>query len=973
MTLSPRALINLLIFSFATIGIHSYAVADSPPSPTPHSLPNKATSDKNNYNLLTLKNGLRVILVSDPEAERFAASMAINVGSYQDPKNQQGLAHFLEHMLLLGTKKFPTPGEYQSYISNHGGTYNAYTSINSTNFFFDIQKNNYEGAIDRFSQFFISPLLSSSSAQREKNAVNAEYKAKLTSERRRLNQAFKTLLNPDHPQSKFTVGSLSTLKDRPHNPLHQQLLKLYKQNYVASNMALVLVANLPYIQLEALAEKYFSAIPSGEIKKRPPAPPLLKTGMPQLQFTRPNINSNMLSFCYQIDSQNKNFRTRPARYLSYLLGNESKGSLYASLKDKGLINSLDSSLSPDYEKNALFCTRIRLTDKGNQQINDVAQAFFATIDTIKSTPINPTYLDEDLILSKLTYDYHNYIEPQALAKLLSSRMLSIPLKDTLSSFRIEKSASEEVITHILNELNSKNLLVQLSTQQKLPTSWAKDPLKWQTEPWYQSQYSNNKFSQSFLNIVHLSAKSTLVTLPRKNPFIPKTLILIDEQDATPHVIYQKKDFVFWHKADTSFKKPTGINFLAIRFKNAANTAKHTALNYLWTRTFNDSISDSTYEPYIAGLGYSLYPHLNGITINTTGYSGKQGDYLVWLVDQLFLFRPDQEDFERIKSQLQKDLDNQKSRQAYQGANMALNSLITKNNFTTKELEKALQHLSLNDLQNFIKEAKSSFDVIAYSTGNLSKSSTIQLAKTLHARFTGRLADQIPRPVETKHLVPQEKIEYRFPSISKDSTILYSLIDTDPQTAKKTEYEATLQMSYFSILCNILNSRFYNQLRTIQQLGYIVAVEDLSTRNTPILGFLIQSPNKDSTTIIKAIEKFIHTQAILLQSLPQEDFQNAKNNLLHNLKNKARNLGDNAYDEWHEIAKHQQDFDHKKQAIQVVTGMTQKGFIQYIKQKIEEGNTAKILIHNKALDKNVLLKGKWEKAQPEGNNLMLEKP
>lgn len=967
MTTIPKTLITALFFLATLVGFHPTAFAATATS-NPHKPLEKAISDHNNYSLITLKNGLNVILVSDPHAERFAASMAVNVGSYQDPKNQQGLAHFLEHMLLLGTQKYPNAGSYQSFISHHGGSYNAYTSINSTNFFFDIESKHFSGALDRFSQFFITPLLDPNSAQREKNAVNAEYKAKFNSQRRRLNQAFKTLLNPEHPQSQFTVGSLDTLKDRENNPLHKQLLTLYKENYVANNMALVLVANLPMADLDALATKYFSDIPSGNIKPRPKAPSLLKPGAPQLQLTRPNIDSNTLSFCYQIDSQEKHYKTRPARYLTYILGNESKGSLYATLKNEGLINSLSSDISPDYEHNALFCTDIRLTDQGTHNIDKVASTFFATIGTIKSAPINPVYLEEEVTLSKLTYDYHNYISPQALAKLLSSRMLSVPPQDALSSFKIEKVASNKDITHILNQLTDQNLLVQLSTQHTLPKKWSKDPITWHTEPWYQSQYSNTQFSDYFLNMVHFSTKNTAITLPKKNPFIPTSLSMVDEQDKAPHIILQKKNFTFWHKADTSFQKPTSINFLAIQFDHAADTAKHSVLNHLWTRTVNDSISESTYEPYIAGLGYSLYPHLNGISFNTTGYADKQGDYLVWLVDQFFLFKPTPQDFQRIKAQLKKDLDNQKSRQAYQGANIALSSLITKNNFTTKELLAALKDSTIGDLQNYIKNAKSHFEVVGYSTGDVSEANAMKLASTLHERFINRLAPHLSTKVETKQLAAQEKLEYRFPSISKDSTVLYSLIDTGPQTENKTEYESTLQKSYFAILCNILNSRFYNQLRTEQQLGYIVGVQDLSTRNTPILGFLIQSPDKDTNTLVNAIESFIKEQAILLQTLPKQDFQNTKNSLLSSLKMGARNLDDNAYDEWHEIAKYSQDFDHKKQAIKVVEGITQEGFIQYIKQKIEQGNTAKILIHNKALDKTLIQKGHWIKAHPEGNNL-----
>ena len=84
--------------------------------------------DDREYRYLHLPNELKVILISDMEADKAAASLSVSVGSAQDPEDREGLAHFLEHMLFLGTDRFPDPGEYQAYISAHGGSHNAYTA-----------------------------------------------------------------------------------------------------------------------------------------------------------------------------------------------------------------------------------------------------------------------------------------------------------------------------------------------------------------------------------------------------------------------------------------------------------------------------------------------------------------------------------------------------------------------------------------------------------------------------------------------------------------------------------------------------------------------------------------------------------------------------------------------------------------------------------------------------------------------------
>ncbi len=146
----------------------------------------KSPNDDRSYESLVLDNGLKVLLVSDPRADKAAASLDVNVGSGSDPENRQGLAHFLEHMLFLGTEKYPQPGEYKDFINEHGGGQNAYTSFDHTNYFFDIDKDYLEPALDRFAQFFISPLFNERYVTRERQVVHSEFLSGKKSDGRRI-------------------------------------------------------------------------------------------------------------------------------------------------------------------------------------------------------------------------------------------------------------------------------------------------------------------------------------------------------------------------------------------------------------------------------------------------------------------------------------------------------------------------------------------------------------------------------------------------------------------------------------------------------------------------------------------------------------------------------------------------------------------------------------------------------------------
>ena len=78
-----------------------------------------------------------------------------------------GLAHFCEHMVFMGSTKYPDINHYANYMAQNNGEFNAYTSHEQTNFYFEINPENLNPALDIFAQFFISPLFTESATDLE--------------------------------------------------------------------------------------------------------------------------------------------------------------------------------------------------------------------------------------------------------------------------------------------------------------------------------------------------------------------------------------------------------------------------------------------------------------------------------------------------------------------------------------------------------------------------------------------------------------------------------------------------------------------------------------------------------------------------------------------------------------------------------------------------------------------------------------
>ena len=234
--------------------------------------------DKRTYRNLVLANGMKVLLISDPQTDKAAAALDVASGSGDDPQQFQGLAHFLEHMLFLGTQKYPKPGEYQSFISDNGGSHNAFTSLEHTNYFFDIDPHQLKPALERFSQFFIAPLFNEDFVKREKNAVHSEYQARIRDDGRRQWDVLRELFHEKNPAAKFSVGSLTTLADKSDMTVRDALLAFYNQHYSANTMTLVVLGRESLPELEGMVQQLFSAVPDRKLMVDQSAKPVFREG-----------------------------------------------------------------------------------------------------------------------------------------------------------------------------------------------------------------------------------------------------------------------------------------------------------------------------------------------------------------------------------------------------------------------------------------------------------------------------------------------------------------------------------------------------------------------------------------------------------------------------------------------------------------------------------------------------------------------
>jgi hypothetical protein len=234
----------------------------------------KPDPDRRKYRSIRLWNNLQVLLVSAPDSDVEAGAVHVQAGHMDDPPEYPGLAHFHEHMLFLGTDKYPDENEYEAFLNQHGGSSNAYTDMEDTNYYFSITPHQEDGededdeessddedeasealvgSLDRLAQFFIAPRFDTSMVERELRAIDSEYRNAFTSDAWRQFQLLKNAANQEHPFSKFGCGNYETLtqggkivngtysEPGQSSPAQGALQEFWNKYYVTTNMRLCVV------------------------------------------------------------------------------------------------------------------------------------------------------------------------------------------------------------------------------------------------------------------------------------------------------------------------------------------------------------------------------------------------------------------------------------------------------------------------------------------------------------------------------------------------------------------------------------------------------------------------------------------------------------------------------------------------------------------------------------------------------------
>ncbi|TKB49835.1 insulinase family protein [Ferrimonas sediminicola] len=876
-------------------------------------------NDNKKYAQITLDNGLRVLLIQDPEANKSAAALAVNVGHFDDPEEREGMAHFLEHMLFLGTEKYPTPGDYQRFISQHGGNHNAWTGPEFTCYFFDINHASFEEGLDRFSQFFTAPLFDAHLADKERLSVDSEFKMKLRDDVRRLYQVHKQTVNPAHPFAKFSVGNLQTLEDRDDRPVREELLAFYRQHYSANLMTLVMVSHAPLELQQQWAQQRFAQVENRNLIKAYPDIDLYTDRELNIEVRATPLKAQRrLTATFPLPGVDRWYHLKPLTFLAHMLGYEGRGSLLSLLKRQGLATNLSAGGGINGYNFKDFNISFQLTEKGIAEQDTILGLMFQYIEVVKAQCLEEWRYDERKTLLDLAFRFQEASKPMDLASHLAINMQHYPEHDIIyGDYRMDK-LDTQLTRDLLGSMHPKRLRLQLVLPELETDRHAR---------WYNTPYSIEPITEQRRCRWAAVPKSHELSLPGPNPYILKDIkARHEEQDSeVPQVVFERDGFRLWHFKDSEFNVPKGHLFIALDSDEAHRTTRAAALTRLYIAMLLDDLSERTYAAEIAGLSYNIYPHQGGLTLHLTGFTGKQQELLSLLLSQAkkrnFLPRR----FNDTKSRLMRNWHAVRNARPISKLFNSLTATLQHRSYEPLRLAAGLETVTLEELHEHIGRIYRQINIEAFVYGDWLRAEADALARDLHQQMIKLSA---PGPEVVRELVSIEArgtILRELPAEHQDSAILVYY-----QSRRHTPEKAAM----FSLLNHAMSSNFFHELRTKQQLGYMVGTSYVPLNHYPGLMFYIQSPVASPLQLIEAIDQFIADFSYALMQITHDQWQSTKQGLVRQILEPDANINARAQRLWTSIGNHDNDFGLRQRIAEEIDTLERADMIRFIVSRMK---------------------------------------
>jgi insulysin len=523
---------------------------------------NLAINDNRVVRGIILNNKIKLILISDKDINTSSCCVGVKAGYLQDI--YPGCAHFLEHLLFMGSEKFPDSREFQGYVQNCGGSTNAFTSDILTCYYLELETTYLEKGIEILSWFFRKPLLDMKFIKSEMEIIDSEHQKNILSDLWIMDDVFKKFLNPKSKYAKFGTGNLVSLKDITKD----DIMNFYNKNYTTDNLYVTIVDSKNIEDMIKLYVPYFNEIEIKVNENKFEINNLINNE--KLDFVN---NNNLIIFksiseynflniyCIIECVENNDIDYQLINFLSYLIGSEYETSFAYHLKENDLAKNINSSIDYYYDVEALINIKIILLNKNYDSINNIISIFIEYLHKISQINIE---LFKEL--------YENYKKIKTLGSLYDNKSSAVDVSVSVVENIIKGSLKNGLLRNYILEDFSENIyLLFIEKIEKIKMKFTtnqtleKKNIKYLKSEYYDTEYFITRYEQKKLEKQINFDINNIILI--KDFYIKSDILYkIINKNTVPQLLFKNEEKEIYLLNTNKFEKPFS-NITIIRKNN----------------------------------------------------------------------------------------------------------------------------------------------------------------------------------------------------------------------------------------------------------------------------------------------------------------------------------------------------------------------------------------------------------------------
>lgn len=385
-----------------------------------------------NIQIRKLKNGIPVLMEDVKSINTVSLGIFVKTGTKNELPGEEGISHFLEHMMFKGTEK-RSAKDISEEIDNIGGMINAYTSKENTVYYVQVLSSKIDVGVDILSDMFLNSTFTTENLDKERNVIIEEIKMyEDIPEETVHDENVKFAI--EGVQSKSVLGTVESLKEIDR----EKLVAYFKHRYIPSNMIISVAGNIEMDSLYEQLNGTFGNLETTEYPREYNGEMKIKDGENLIKR-----DTNQVHLCFNtLGVSTKDKKKYSVAMISNILGGNMSSRLFQKIREeKGLAYSV-YSYTTSFEEGGMFTVYAGTTKESYAEVLDMIKEEF---EEVKDEGISSYELQKakNQFLSMLTFGLEN--SKGKMNRMASSYLLYGEVKDIEETIKeIESITLEDI-------------------------------------------------------------------------------------------------------------------------------------------------------------------------------------------------------------------------------------------------------------------------------------------------------------------------------------------------------------------------------------------------------------------------------------------------------------------------------------------------------------------------------------------------